>query len=194
MNWTKFLYVAILMLLYIPMVFLGANVLFPKYLDQSTYTGPYPSCYVPYTTVTENMSAAERQAAEQRIYNMQMECQKQYDDAQVQWKEDKRLYEGMKYTAIALFNLAILVFALYFAPLEDSVILGLFLGSTVSTFASTSTYFDSRSLSGFFVLLVTFFVVIAFINKKKDTFFHWHLHVPTEKKGVAAEKPAKKET
>jgi hypothetical protein len=189
MNWTKFLYVAILMLLYIPMVFLGANVLFPKYLDSdSYYSGPYPPCYVPYSTVTPNMTDAERTAAEKRIYDQQMECQKKYDDAQTQWKEDKRLYEGMKYTAIALFNLAILLFALYFSPLEDSVVLGLFLGSTVSTFASTSTYFQSRSLSGFFVLLVTFFVVIAFINKKKDTFFHWHLHVPTEKKGVAVKK------
>ena len=58
MNWTKLLYVLIIVLLYVPMVFLGANVFFPKYTGtDSYYQGP--DCYSKYpypSTELERMS------------------------------------------------------------------------------------------------------------------------------------------
>ncbi len=37
MNWLKFLYVLLIVLVYVPMVFLGANVFFPKFTGSDAY-------------------------------------------------------------------------------------------------------------------------------------------------------------
>jgi len=169
MNWTKLLYVLIVILLYIPMVFLGANVFFPKYTgtEQFYQTGidcygkyPYPANY----QLNDNASKAIRE--------QQQACVEDYNTKQRAWEKEKNTYESWKYLFIVLFNLVILLIAL-FVKFQDSIIMGLFLGSTISTFAATIRYFDSNSKLGFGVLVVTFFVVLYFINRKKDTLVSW---------------------
>ena len=171
MNWTKLLYVLIIVLLYVPMVFLGANVFFPKYTGtDSYYHGPYSDCGAKYPyPVDEKISETQRVA----IAEHQQKCQEEYNKGQEEWEQGRLAYEGRKYVFIALFNLVILVLALILPKLQDSVMMGLFLGSIGATFGATLRYFDTRSKIGFGILVVTFFVMLYFINKKKDTFVDW---------------------
>ena len=74
---------------------------------------------------------------------------------------------------IAGFNLAVLLLALFLPQLRESVLMGLFVGSVIATFSSTITYFNTNSRVGFSILVVTFFAVLYFINKKKETFLDW---------------------
>jgi len=62
---------------------------------------------------------------------------------------------------------------LFLPRLQDSVSMGLFLGSIAATFGGTIRYFDSRSKMGFIVLVITFFIMLYFINKKKYSFIDW---------------------
>ena len=180
MNWTKLLYVSIIVLIYIPMVFLGANVFFPKYTgSESYYNYQGNDCYgkipQPYVETKPNMTADELEKvyhANKQVSDAQAKCQQENDKLQRDWQDGKNAYEGNKYTFIAVFNLVILVFAL-FVTLQDSIVLGLFLASIGSTFGSTMKYFDTRSMAGFLILVLTFFTTIYFINKKKDTFIDW---------------------
>ncbi len=168
MNWTKLLYVLIIVLLYVPMVFMGANVFFPKYTDSdSFYQGP--DCYskYPYPAV-EKVSEAQSVA----IGEKQQKCQEDYFAAQKTWEQEKNAYEGQKYMFIIIFNLIILLIAL-FVTFQDSIVMGLFMGSIVTTFVATLMYFQSKSKIGFGILVVTFFVTLFFINRKKDSFVDW---------------------
>ncbi len=89
------------------------------------------------------------------------------------WENNKLAYEGKKYVFIALFNLAILLLALFLPKLQDSVTMGLFLGSIGATFGATLRYFDTRSKIGFVILVITFFAMLYFINRKKESFVDW---------------------
>ncbi|MDP3698231.1 MAG: hypothetical protein Q8R47_01450, partial [Nanoarchaeota archaeon] len=63
MNWTKLLYVLMIVLLYVPMVFLGANVFFPQYTGTNAYFhGPYTDCYgkYPYPAAPDKLTTPER--------------------------------------------------------------------------------------------------------------------------------------
>lgn len=166
MNWTKLLYVLIIVLLYVPMVFLGANVFFPKYTGLNSFYNE-PDCYGKYpqpVAANENVSNA--------IMQRQQACMQNYTANQKTFEQEKNTYDGKKYTFIALFNLILLLAAL-FIPMQDSIVLGLFLGSVISTFAATIGYFQSNSKIGFVVLVVIFIVTLFFINRKKDSFVDW---------------------
>ena len=169
MNWTKLLYVLIVVLLYIPMVFLGANVFFQKYTGTEQYYQMGIDCYgkYPYPATAQLNDNASKAIMEQ-----QQTCVEDYNTKQRAWEKEKNAYEGWKYLFIVLFNLVILLIAL-FIKFQDSIILGLFLGSTISTFSATIRYFESNSKLGFLVLVVTFFLVLYFINRKKDTLISW---------------------
>ena len=172
MNWTKLLYVLIIVLLYVPMVFVGANVFFPKYTGTNNYYhGPYPDCYqkYPYPEKADALSQPERLAIDEN----QRKCNEEFQLGQQKWEEEKLAYEGQKYVFIALFNLAVLLLALFLPKLQDSVSMGLFLGSIATTFGATLFYFDTRSKIGFAILVVTFFAMLYFINRKKDDFVNW---------------------
>jgi len=172
MNWTKLLYVLIVVILYIPMVFLGANVFFPEYTGtNSYYQGPYVDCYGkhPYPQNPDALTAAERT----KIDELQRTCNEQYQAEQKAWEEKKLMYEGTKYVFITIFNLLILLFALFVPKLQDSISMGLFLGSIAATFGATIFYFGTRSKIGFGLLVVTFFAMLYFINRKKDDFVKW---------------------
>ena len=172
MNWTKLLYVLIIVLLYVPMVFLGANVFFPEYTGVNRYYhGPYMDCYqkYPYPANPETISTPERAA----IDESQRKCNEEFQKAQEQWEQERLGYEGKKYVFITLFNLAVLLLALFIPKLQDSVSMGLFLGSIAATFGATIRYFDTTSKIGFGILVLTFFAMLYFINKKKDSFVDW---------------------
>ncbi len=172
MNWTKLLYILIIIILYVPMVFLGANVFFPEYTGvNSYYQGPYMDCYGkhPYPQNPDALTAEERT----EIDTLQRECNLKNQQEQKEWESKKLEYEGTKYIFITIFNLLILLFALLMPKLQDSVTMGLFLGSIAATFGATLRYFDSRSKIGFIILVVTFFIMLFFINKKKDSFVNW---------------------
>jgi hypothetical protein len=173
MNWTKLLYVLIIVLLYIPMTFLGANVFFPKYTGQdSYYRGPMDDCYIKYPypdMMTKNLTDSERQT----LTENQRLCQEANMEKERLWQQEKNAYEGNKYVVVTIFNLLVLLFALLVPVLLDSVVMGLFLGSIAATFGATIRYFDTHSRIGFIVMVVTFFTMIYFINKKKDTFMDW---------------------
>lgn len=170
MNWTKLISVLIIVLLYIPMVFLGANVFFPKYTGMHSYYQPTIDCYnkYPYPTKPEEGTEALRGD----ISEKQRVCQQENQQAQEKWEQEKLQYEGTKYVFITLFNLVVLLGAV-FIPLKDSVSMGLFLGSIATTFGATIRYFDTRSKLGFVILVVTFVLMVYFINKKKETFVNW---------------------
>jgi uncharacterized membrane protein len=155
------------------MTFLGANVFFPKYTGtNSYYRMPYDDCYMKYPypdPAAKNITEEQRQ----QLTENQRTCQEANMEKERVWQEEKNAYEGNKYVVVTLFNLAVLLFALFVPLLLDSVVMGLFLGSIAATFGATIRYFDSNSKIGFVIVVVTFFAMIYFINKKKDTFMDW---------------------
>lgn len=168
MNWTKLIYVLIIILLYVPMIFLGANVFFPKYTGTESYYQPYGDCYQKYP-YTEKLTAEQQTA----ITEKQEQCQQEFQGKQKAWEQEKLVYEGQKYVFITAFNLIILLIALFIPKLQDSVTMGLFIGSIATTFGATLRFFDTRSKIGFIILVITFFAILYFINRKKDTFVDW---------------------
>ena len=154
------------------MVFVGANVFFPKYTGTNSYFhGPYPDCYqkYPYPQQPDTLTKTQRL----KIDEGQRKCQEEQQQAQQTWEEEKLAYDGNKYVFIALFNLAVLLLALFLPKLQDSVSMGLFLGSIAATFGATIHYFDTRSKICFGILVVTFFAMLYFINRKKESFVDW---------------------
>ena len=180
MNYTKLLYVLIIVLLYGPMVFLGANVFFPQYTGTNSYYHPAGSdCYqkYPYPQNPDTLTASQRETIDQR----QRECQEEFNLENEKFQQAKLAYEGKKYVFITLFNLVILMLALFLPKLQDSVIMGLFLGSIAATFGATIHYFDTQSKIGFGILVITFFAMLFFINRKKESFVDWKGKKPHQK-------------
>ncbi|HLD79500.1 MAG TPA: hypothetical protein VJA18_02985 [Candidatus Nanoarchaeia archaeon] len=172
MNWTKLLYMLMIVLLYVPMVFLGANVFFPEYTGtNSYYHGPYTDCYGkhPYPADPDKLTTPERAVIDEN----QRKCNEEFQKAQEEFEQGKLSYEGRKYVFISLFNLGILLLALFLPKLQDSVTMGLFMGSIAATFGGTVRYFDTKSKIGFAILVVTFCAVLYFINRKKENFLDW---------------------
>ncbi len=158
MDKIKLIYSLMIIILYIPLVFLGANVFFPKYSGVDSYYG-YNDCYAP------------QQVSEKAIVN-NTEYQKCIQDQnlkQTQFQKEKNAYESKKYIAITIFNLIILILTL-FLVLDNSLLLGLFIGSTVTTFVATLMFFNTNSKLGFTVLVIIFITTIYVINKYKDKF------------------------
>lgn len=156
MNWPKALLALVVILLYIPLVFMGANVFFPEYTGSDSYYASYKVCSLPADSngqYLQNDTCYDEQQAEQKAF-----------------EEAKANYDSQKYIFIAVLNLIVLLVAL-FARFDESVLIGLFLGTTLSSFFSTWTYFDTKSKVGFGILFIIFFVTIYFITKKKDLFY-----------------------
>jgi uncharacterized membrane protein len=122
------------------------------------------------------------------IAENQKKCQETNNQLQQKWEMEKNAYEGNKYVIVTIFNLVVLLFALFVPFLHDSVIMGLFLGSIAATFGATIRYFATNSKIGFALIVVTFLVMLFFINKKKDNFVDWKDKAPAAK----AEKTKKK--
>lgn len=170
MNWNKLIYVLIIVLLYVPMVFLGANVFFPKFTGQDNYYSYGIDCNGKYPMLASSVNSTEYQ----EIIAQQEKCNTEEQEKQKKFNDEKTSYDSKKYLFIVLFNLFVLVLALLLHILHDSVVLGLFLGSTIATFSSTIAYFQTKSRIGFIVLVIIFFITVYIINKKKESFIDWN--------------------
>ena len=147
MNWTDAVYSLVIILLYLPLVFLGANVLFPEF---DTY--PEFECLRPVDPASADTAEFEA-------------CQQGHKAQLESYRENKRSYDAWKYFFIVIVNLIALLIAL--APFNPSIVYGLFVGSTFASFFSTWIYFDARSLPGFLILVVIFAVTIFFIQRRR---------------------------
>ena len=178
-DWTKFFYVLIIAVIYVPMVFLGANVFFPKYTGTDSYyqykNCPYDDCYQKFQ-YKAGISDTERAALDIQVAACQKtasaaseQCNKENNDAQVIWQKEKNQYESWKFVLVVSFSLVVLLIAA-FLIMSDSVMMGLFLGSVVSTLISTIQYFYTNSKIAFAVLVVLFAFMLVFISKRKGNF------------------------
>ncbi len=170
MNWTKLLYVLIIVLIYIPMAFLGVNVFYPKYTGPEDQFPIYDDCNAKYPFSEKCILTDEERES---IWSKQQQCQDELRLKEQNRQQERLAYEGTKYVIITIFNLVILLLALFLPRIQDSVSMGLFLGSIAATFGATIRYFDSRSKIGFIILVITFFIMLYFINKKKESFVNW---------------------
>lgn len=157
MEWIKLLLALVVTLLYIPLVFMGANVFFPEYTGSDSYLAYYKDCGF---TRGEGSSA---------VYEQNSTCLEEMQAEQEAFEDAKAKYEGNKYIFIVLLNLLVLLLAV-FITFDQSVIIGLFLGSTLTSFFSTWTYFTTQSKIGFGILVVIFFLTLYFITKKRNVF------------------------
>lgn len=134
---------------------MGANVFFPDYTGSESYYTSYKSCSYPMNEKGEYLQ-------NDTCYAEQQAEQKTFEDA-------KAKYNGNKYVFIVGLSLFVLLIAL-FVSLDASVVIGLFLGSTLTSFFSTWTYFDTKSKLGFGILFVIFFLTLYLITKKRNLF------------------------
>jgi hypothetical protein len=164
-NWLKLLYVLVIALLYVPMVFLGANVFFPKFTGTESYWRGAEECTLQYPP-NAKMTAEEQQTIAVAQQEKTNECLARARVAEQVWNEERNVYNGWKYSLITGFNLVILVLAILL-PLTDSVLMGVFIGTVITAFAGTVSYWDyARTKLGFVLMLVTFFVVIWIVNRQ----------------------------
>lgn len=162
-NWIKLLYVLVITLLYVPMVFLGANVFFPEYTGSDSYFRGYEKCGGPRFSPVE---APEQREMDQEAYEKCMEDNRAQEKA---WNDARAEYNGMKYAAITGFNLLILLIII-FITLADAVTMGIFFGTVVTAFGATVSYWEyARTKMGFILMLITFFVVLFVVNKRART-------------------------
>ena len=157
MEWVKILLALVVTLLYIPLMFMGANVFFPDYAGSDSYYPYYNDC---------GMSKGQDASL---VYEQNQTCMEEQQAEQKTFEDAKAKYEGNKYIFIVLFNLLVLLIAM-FVTLDFSVIIGLFLGSTLTSFFSTWIYFNTQSKIGFVILVVNFFLTLFFITKKRNVF------------------------
>lgn len=156
MDWKSIIYTVIIILLYIPIVFMGANVLFPKYDDYNYYEGKH--CYEPaYYPRSEPPTPVQQQAIDACI-------QKENEERKV-YEEAKRKYDSWKYIFILGVNIVTLL-VLIAISLLTPIKIGLFSGIAISSFVSTMQYFQSKSIIGL-VLVVLVFIGTVFIIQKK---------------------------
>ncbi len=94
------------------------------------------------------------------------ECLARARETEKVWDAEHKVYNGWKYAAITGFNLVILVLAIIL-PLADAVLMGIFIGTVVTAFGATVSYWDyARTKLGFVLMLVTFFVVLWIVNRQ----------------------------
>lgn len=157
MDWVKLLLSLVVILLYIPLVFMGANVFFPDYTGSESYYSSYKDCGI---TKGEGSTA---------VYEQNSTCYEEQQAQQKEFEQAKAKYDGNKYIFIVGLNLLVLLLAL-FVSFDESVLIGLFLGSTLTSFFSTWIYFATQSKIGFGILFLIFFLTLFFITKKRNLF------------------------
>ncbi len=164
MDWWRLFFILVIVVLYIPMVFLGANVFFDKYGPNDYYRFD-KDCYRQIGG-NEKLNASEQAQID--------ECLAEQQEASAQYDKERRAYEGQKYVTITIFNLLMIIIALLWTSLNDVAMTGLFLGAVFTTFGATLRYFNSNSKIGFGILVVTFFLVIFGVSKKLTKIFKPH--------------------
>lgn len=156
-NWKSVVFSLAVCLLFVPMVFLGVNTLFPEL--------PENTCYDRYDrAVPIPVGKPQYEMTESELLEEQLR-QEETRTCYAQWQVERRKAEASRYVGIMLISLFASLALLL--PLETSVTYGLFLGVVITAFTGTVRYIDSRSLIGFVLLITLFIVVIAFIQRQK---------------------------
>ncbi len=151
MEWNRIVFSIIITLLYVPLVFMGANVSFPD-MHYPVYNECYQPKAMPVRAVDESNTIEYEN------------CQREYQKKVENFEKEKRKYDSWKYLSIVLFSLIIMGITL-FVRLNDSIMYGLFAGATIATFMATIIYFSTRSRLGFSVLVLVFIATLYFVNK-----------------------------
>lgn len=148
-DWRKIVFAIAICLLYIPMVYMGVNTFFPK--------TPRDTCYDTSVPMKMQENATDEQWIE---YNRKMtECENSYQD-------EREKYDGWKFIVIMIINI---VFAfVMLLNLDKSIIFGLFFGVVITAFTATIRYIESRTIIGFFLLIVLFGIIIYFVNSMRN--------------------------
>jgi len=154
MKNAKYIYVGIVLLIYIPLVFMGANVFFPK------YTGP--NSYYQYKECALSVTPGEDRQIDQK-------CIEEQEQKRIQFETEKNAYNANKYLFIVLIALVSLGI-ISLLKLDNSINLGVFLGAAITTFVSTLMYLQTASKLGFGVLVLVFILTVYCINKNKKSF------------------------
>ena len=156
MKFSKYIYTGIILLIYIPLVFMGANVFFPEYTGPDSYY-QYEECTLPQPVgSTQDLKTQE--------------CSREQEKKRIEFEREKNNYNVRKYLFIVIFSLISLI-VISLIKIEEVIKLGIFSGATISTFVSTLMYFNTKSKIGFSVLVLIFILVVYYINKNKKTLF-----------------------
>ena len=157
MDWQKILSSLLIIILFIPMVFMGANVFFPDYDD---YYESKRCVSIPRIAdaTTEEMAEIEKE---------NQECWEENNAEREKWEDAKRIYDGQKYVFIIIVCLIALIASLLI-PLKSNVKWGFFVGAVITAFIGTIAYLRTKSLIGFIILVILFILVIIFISKQKQ--------------------------
>jgi hypothetical protein len=151
----KILFVVLIVLLYIPLVFIGVNTFYPEDFENYSDYYRFDTCYI-YEDIDKPSVLNET------CYSEQLAVQEAYE-------KDKKDYDGVKYSLLVALNLLVLIIAMY-VSLEGSVIVGLFLGAVLTTIISSFMYIESESKFGFLLLFIMFLATIIFISKRNSLF------------------------
>ena len=153
MDWRNVVYSLIIVLLYVPTVFLGANVFFPDY---DGYFQEKGNCYAA-RPIAEDIDSEEQKLMD--------ECWEEQNAERQAWEDEKDEYDSWKYIFIIGVNIVALIL-LVVLGLMQSVKIGLFAGVAVSSFAATIGYFESKSLVGFVLVVIVLIGTILIMQKR----------------------------
>src|SRR3989338_5366831 len=101
-SWNKVIFSVIIILLYIPLVFMGANIFFPKYNYQDNLM--YKDCYGPRAVPIEQADKTASAEFEK--------CQQEEQRKQMEFQKEKNAYDEWKNLAIVFFILFMLLLLL----------------------------------------------------------------------------------
>ncbi len=157
MDWQKILSSLLIVILFIPMVFMGANVFFPD------YDGYYDS--KPCAAAPRGVDVTDEEITQFEKENQA--CWNEMNSEREKWEEEQRIYNGQKYVFIIVVCLIALIASLLI-PLKSNVKWGFFVGTVITAFIGTLSYLRTKSIIGFVILVILFILVIVFISKQKQ--------------------------
>ena len=149
MKSQKYIYVGVILLIYIPLVFMGANIFFPN------FTGP--DSHYRYVECPSKSLDLEPDR----------DCFNKQENSRLEFEREKSSYNAYKYIFVVVISLISLLI-INFINVESIIKLGIFLGAIISTFISTLVHFNTNSKIGFAILVLIFILVIYYINKNKQ--------------------------
>jgi magnesium-transporting ATPase (P-type) len=150
-NLKNFLMVAVIIILYTPMIFLFVNTIFE--MPENSYSAcKYPN-YVGVNKTSEEMQLKEQEY---------QECM----DEQNAKRDVVTTNRFLTITGISVFVLILLIsLGNHF---KKPIIYGLFGGVSLSMFINLMTMIDNKSLIGVISAIILFVLVLIFVNKKSQ--------------------------
>ena len=167
-SWSKLIYTLIIILLYVPTVFVGVQTFLPEYSDYEQGV-PYKDCYL-YTNLYNTQQQECRSEEEvHKAVELQQQCVDEQQNEINVYKKAKREYDTWKY--LSVLSMAVLTLILVMVLGFDVPIkIGLFVGAAAAVFIATIQYFETKSIPAFIVLLAVF-CIIVYVIQKRERFF-----------------------